>query len=122
RLAAFHVLDTRQYRSDQPCGGGRTTICSDAFNEAQQMMGPVQERWLMDGLTASASRWNVMANQVMMAQMALVANGVRTFSMDQWNGYARARSRLMKFLAEARPSNPIVITGDIHTNWVADLK
>ena len=76
----------------------------------------------MNGLAGSGSRWNVIANQVMMAQMAVVANGVRTFSLDQWNGYAAARARLMKFLADARPSNPIVITGDIHTNWVADLK
>jgi alkaline phosphatase D len=28
----------------------------------------------------------------------------------------------MKFLAQRKPSNPIVLTGDIHTNWVTDLK
>ncbi len=27
-----------------------------------------------------------------------------------------------KFLAERKPSNPIVLTGDIHTSWVNDLK
>jgi len=29
---------------------------------------------------------------------------------------------VLDFLAERRPSNPVVITGDIHTNWVSDLK
>jgi alkaline phosphatase D len=43
-------------------------------------------------------------------------------TMDNWDGHVQARARLMKFLAEARPANPIVMTGDIHSNWVADLK
>ena len=42
--------------------------------------------------------------------------------MDQWSGYEACRDRLMRFLAERKPSNPIVITGDIHSNWVSDLK
>ncbi len=29
---------------------------------------------------------------------------------------------MMHFLAERKPSNPIVITGDIHSSWVSDLK
>ena len=28
----------------------------------------------------------------------------------------------MQFLAERRPANPVVLTGDIHSNWVNDLK
>ena len=76
----------------------------------------------MDGLRASTVRWNVVANQVMIAQVAQVRDGVRTFPMDKWDGYVEARHRLMSFLAQARPSNPVVITGDIHSNWVADLK
>jgi alkaline phosphatase D len=42
--------------------------------------------------------------------------------MDQWPGYDAERRRVMQFLAAARPANPIVLTGDIHTNWVNDLK
>ena len=122
RLATFHVLDTRQYRSGQPCGNGRQPHCADAVSDAQHMMGPEQERWLLDGLRASPSQWNVVANQVIMAQIAQLTNATRTFSMDKWDGYVQERTRLMKFLADARPSNPVVITGDNHVNWVADLK
>ena len=28
----------------------------------------------------------------------------------------------MEFLATRRPANPLVLTGDIHSNWVNDLK
>jgi len=29
---------------------------------------------------------------------------------------------MMKFLEERKPANPIVITGDVHSNWVCDLR
>jgi alkaline phosphatase D len=118
-LVAFHVLDTRQYRAGQACGGGVRARCEGAVNRSQTMMGAAQEKWLMEGLTASNARWNVLANQVMMAQ---VDNGGRTFSMDKWDGYVDARNRLLAFLAEARPSNPIAITGDVHASYASDLK
>jgi alkaline phosphatase D len=122
RLARFHVLDTRQYRSDQPCGAGRKPRCEGAVQADATMMGPRQEKWLQDGLADSKARWNVLANQVMIAETRQMANGAATFSMDKWDGYVAPRNRLMRFLHEARPSNPLVVTGDIHSNWVADLK
>jgi len=42
-------------------------------------------------------------------------------SMDKWDGYDVERARLLKFFDEKRPSNPIVLAGDIHNNWVNDL-
>jgi alkaline phosphatase D len=122
RLAQFHVLDTRQYRTDQPCGAGRKPRCADAMREGATMMGPAQERWLREGLQGSKARWNVLANQVMIAQTKQMVEGQAMYSMDRWDGYVAARDRLLRFLDERRPSNPIVITGDIHSNWVADLK
>ena len=41
--------------------------------------------------------------------------------MDQWSGYDAERTRLLEFLAARRPANPVVLTGDIHSNWVNDL-
>ena len=76
----------------------------------------------MDGVRSSRARWNVLANQVMMAQLFQLQNGIRNYQMDKWDGYVEARKRLFNFLADARPANPIVITGDFHTHWVADLK
>ena len=42
--------------------------------------------------------------------------------MDQWPGYADERMRLVKFLEDRRVPNPVVLTGDIHSNWVNDLR
>ena len=42
--------------------------------------------------------------------------------MDKWDGYPAEREILMDYLAETRTSNPVVLTGDIHSNWVSDLK
>ena len=76
----------------------------------------------MTGLRSSQARWNVLANQVMIADVAQPLDGTKTYLMDTWGGYVEARKRLMNFLGQARPSNPVVITGDIHSNWVSDLK
>lgn len=122
RLLQFHVLDTRQFRSDQACGDGTKRRCSAVFDPRRTMMGRAQERWLAEGLRRSPARWNVLANQVMIAQIKRLVRGRPVFSMDKWDGYVPARKRLMKLLADRRVSNPIVITGDIHQNWVADLK
>jgi alkaline phosphatase D len=42
--------------------------------------------------------------------------------MDQWPGYAHERAQLLQFLAEQHIANPIVLTGDIHANWVNELR
>ena len=43
------------------------------------------------------------------------------YSMDQWPGYSAERDRLLELFGEDRARNPVVITGDIHSNWVNDL-
>ena len=121
-LAEFSVLDTRQYRTDQPCGDGNKPQCPEALAEEATLLGKDQERWFVDGLSRSRSRWNIIAQQVLMAKVDRGAGADQAFAMDQWSGYEAARNRVLKFLHERKPSNPIVLTGDIHSNWVADLK
>ncbi len=122
-LAEFHVLDTRQYRTDQPCGDGFTPDrCAEAFDPSATLLGFEQERWLEEGLVRSPARWNVLAQQVMMAQFDFRAGDPQLLNLDQWDGYVAARDRLFRFLREGRPSNPIVLTGDIHSSWAHDLK
>ena len=47
---------------------------------------------------------------------------MRRFPWINGAGNEVCRDRMMKFLLERKPTNPIVITGDIHSNWVSDLK
>jgi alkaline phosphatase D len=42
--------------------------------------------------------------------------------MDKWDGYVAARQRLYARLQETRAPNPIVLSGDVHTHFGADLK
>ncbi len=121
-LASFHVLDTRQYRSpNRPCGDKEGPFCPEAFDPARTILGERQERWLMDGLARSRARWNVLAQQVQMAQLDFGAEAP-LFKMDKWDAYPAARARLFEFLAARRPANPVVITGDLHNTWVSLLK
>ncbi len=124
RLASFQLLDTRQYRSDQPCG---STIdigapCADIDAPDATMLGEGQTKWLSGQLDASRSRWNVVAQQVMVGSVnfapSLPNGGI--INLDQWDAYTAARSSLLKQLAQLAP-NPVVITGDIHSSWVHDL-
>jgi alkaline phosphatase D len=121
-LAEFTVLDTRQYRTDQPCGDGTKAPCPGVYDPKATILGDAQEEWVKKSLDQSRARWNIIANQVMMARVDLMPGPQETLSMDQWSGYEVCRNRMMNFLAERKPSNPIVITGDIHSNWVNDLK
>ena len=41
--------------------------------------------------------------------------------MDKWSGYEDERSALIRHFREHRTVNPIVITGDIHTNWANEV-
>ena len=122
RTARFHVLDTRQYRSDQPCGDGRKVQCAAALSDVQTMLGDAQEKWLMESMRSSRQTWNVLANQVMFSKIDAKPGEGAEYSMDQWGGYEVPRQRLCRFFEEAQPANPIVLTGDIHSNWVSDIK
>ncbi len=121
-LARFWVLDGRQYRSDQACDDGDKPVpCGDWANPARTMLGAKQERWLSDGLAASRARWQVLANQVMVAPTdSDPGPGVR-LPMDNWSGYPAARDRLLKSIGERAPNKTVVVTGDVHSHWVNEL-
>jgi alkaline phosphatase D len=121
-LARFHVLDTRQYRTDQTCGVDDIgSVCDAARDPAAVVLGAEQERWLLDGLDASRATWNVLAQQVVFSLVDFLPGPDAIHNLDQWDGYPTARDRVLSFLADRRPSNPVVITGDIHTSGVADV-
>ncbi len=120
-LANFFVLDTRQYRSDQPCGDGNKPQCDEAFDPKATLLGETQEQWLRDGLSKSPTAWNVLAQQVMFAPVDRLPGEEVGLSMDQWPGYEVSRRRMLSFFDEAKIRNPVVITGDIHSNWANDL-
>ncbi len=122
QLATFSMLDTRQYRTDQPCGDGFKPVCAAVMDPNATLTGPEQERWLLEGLQQSQARWNAIGQQVMMARYNWPFDPQVILNMDQWDGYQQARQRLLGFMAQHQVQNPVVLTGDIHSAWVGDLK
>ena len=128
-LAVFHVLDDRQHRGHQPCTppgrGGSALVAEDCTargESARTMLGADQERWLEDGLDRSRARFNILAQQTVMAQRDLKTGPGQHFWNDGWDGYPAARRRLLEYIGRRKPSNPVVIGGDVHSFWVTDLK
>ncbi len=123
-LAEFSMLDTRQYRDNPPSGFGEAQRTPAAFDPRITMLGPAQERWLLENLQRSGARWNIIGNQVLIAELDHDGHepGKNLFWNDSWDGYPAARTRITRFLQEARVRNPVVITGDWHSTFANDVK
>ena len=125
RLAELSILDTRQFRSDQPNGDGQKPLNAAATSERQTIMGAPQKQWLKDRLTASADVWNVIAQQVMMGMVRHHPAGhpeQDTYSMDSWTGYTHERIETVQFMKDRNVRNPVILTGDVHANFVNELR
>jgi alkaline phosphatase D len=128
-MATFNVLDTRQYRTDQPRGcqaADRATgggFCPGALEPDRTMLGRAQRDWLLEDLATTPSRWNVLAQQTAFAPFdrgedpAVVDFG----DGDNWDGYPGERRLLLDWMDSHATPNPIIITGDSHHNSVRNV-
>lgn len=119
-LATFHMLDTRQYRSDQACGDGYKN-CPAADDPARSLPGLEQEKWLLDGFRDSHARWDLLGQQVFFGRRDNNPTAATTVSMDAWDGYRASRQRITQGWVDAEVRNPVVLTGDVHAHWASDL-
>jgi alkaline phosphatase D len=130
-LARIHLLDDRQYRDVQACPkpgfGGSNTVaiaqCPALADPARTLLGAEQERWLADGWD-TARPWNLLMQQTLMARFTWQdpANGGGVYWTDGWDGYAPARKRLLDVVAAKKLAGAVVLGGDVHSHYVADLK
>ncbi len=128
-LANFHVLDGRQYRSHQACpsAAGRARDvepdrCVELRDPSRTLLGKQQEAWLDERFASSATTWNIVAQPLLMAQRDNRPGDGKLFWTDGWDGYPAARRRLLESVVARGLSNPVVIGGDVHMHFVADLK
>ncbi|MFI4925857.1 MAG: alkaline phosphatase D family protein, partial [Vicinamibacteria bacterium] len=127
-LARFHVLDDRQYRDYHACPppgrGGSTTVnladCPDLARPDRTLLGAEQERWLADGLGQRDARWNLVAQQTLVAPFTWTREG-RHWT-DGWAGYPGARDRFLDAIVERKARDTLVLSGDVHCNYLCDLK
>ena len=121
-LIDLSVLDTRQWRSDQACNDGLRN-CPASLDPSRTMLGAEQEKWVFDNLANATARWTVLSQQVYsFARDFAKVNPDARFQMDVWDGYPAARQRLYSRIKETKAQNPIVISGDVHVHYGADLK
>ncbi len=119
--------------------------------EDRELIGAAQIAGIREACAASVAAgkpWRILANQVIMSRVnfpnfaeempgwlrwwatrdsEFARNFImRTrfeipFNLDMWDGYPAERQAMLAQLADVGTPNPIVLTGDIHSNWVADL-
>ena len=130
-------------------GGALSTLRSGALADASRaMMNPEQEQWLAAGLKSSVDagvRWQVLVQQVILAAIraptpnpSWIKGGISAelqpdidrrarlnaagmpYSLDKWDGYPAARTRLYD-AARRAGANLVTFTGDSHNAWAFDL-
>ena len=112
-----------------PFGNGFVQT-GDFADPARTLLGTEQEAWLFNKLQTSTAGWKLLGQGVMFAQLKVqnapnAAGGGVFLNSDQWDGYNPARNRVydvIKGVATGKPvDNVVVLTGDIHSSWAADL-
>ncbi|MBU0726968.1 MAG: alkaline phosphatase D family protein [Alphaproteobacteria bacterium] len=123
-LLDLALLDDRQYRDAHPCGLNRSGIhdCDERFDDKRSLLGREQEAWLDGALKDAQGRWTVIAQQTLMAELDRKPGPEKAYNLDGWDGYVASRDRLLSAIDTHRPANPLVLGGDVHAFWVADLK
>jgi alkaline phosphatase D len=89
------------------------------WDRRRKLLGKAQWRWLESELGRAGAGWRVVASQVMVAPVA-VAPGRLGINSGMWDGYPAERARLLKLLA-AHPGEAVVVSGDLHSSWAAEL-
>ncbi len=121
-LLDAHFLDTRQFRSDQPCGDGFKVDCPGEDDPKASVLGAAQEDWLFGNLARREARWNLVAQQVMMMRLDRRTGDepqpIR--NMDSWASYTAPRERVLSRFAGL--GNVVVVTGDEHQNFAGELQ
>ncbi|MBZ2189345.1 alkaline phosphatase D family protein [Alcanivorax sp. JB21] len=129
-LIDLFMLDTRLEGRDEPL----SVPFDPARNSAsRRMISEAQSQWLRDGLADSSARWRVIGQQVMFAQINIaeipaidprvpeLRGNLSAINMDQWDGYAAERLRLLNHIRDQAIDNVVILTGDIHSSWASEV-
>lgn len=126
-LMEISMLDTRQYRTDQPCqtdddGGWQLVNCEDRFAPDRTILGQEQERWLGSGFGRAGAKWNVMAQGMLFSKHDYQLGEGELIGSEYWDGYVASRDRVLDLIETRGVSNPVIIGGDVHASYVCDVK
>jgi alkaline phosphatase D len=122
--AELFLLDSRQYRDDQPCNPSDSFVSNpcpptDYDAPGRTLLGAQQKAWLKDSLAGSRAQWKLIANQVMIT--SLDAPPHNPLNTDSWDGYGAERAELIDFLGAQGIDDVAFVTGDIHTYFTGEV-
>jgi alkaline phosphatase D len=129
-LADLLLLDTRLAGREAPAAGRRPVI--GVHRRDRALLDPAQWEWLESQLAGPGPCWTLVASQVVVAPIHLVAaggavgrrlgavGGGLVVNPGQWDGYPAERDRLLGLLAR-REGAALVVSGDLHSSWVSQL-
>jgi alkaline phosphatase D len=150
KLLSLVMLDTRLHGRDrQPVldpGLSDEEFERRLNQRRRQMLGPTQSRWLKNALRHAADcTWQVLGQQVLVSPVRApdleplldrqrpymippevldrnIAMSKRNppLLLDTWDGYAAARKTLLQTI-DATCSNPVLLSGDLHTSLAGNL-
>lgn len=114
RMLDLAMLDLRQYRTPPETEGD--------VNVVRSILGADQEAWLDETLEASTAKWTIVGQQTLISERDLADGEAERFSPDTWDGYRASRRKLLESIAASDIANPLVIGGDLHAYFAADVK
>ncbi|RTL42294.1 MAG: hypothetical protein EKK53_11795 [Burkholderiales bacterium] len=112
-------------------GAGFATTDPGYGDPTRTLLGDTEEAWLINRLRTTPAQWKLLGQGVMFAQLKAPGSnqttdpGLYFINSDQWDGYEPARNRIFAGIqgdaVNPRVNNVVVLTGDIHSSWAADL-
>ncbi|MEO6270046.1 MAG: alkaline phosphatase D family protein, partial [Lautropia sp.] len=98
--------------------------CPALRDPSRTMLGGRQEQWLDREFKESRTPWNLIAQQTLVAPLAMPDRSGSTARIrtDGWDGYPLSRRRLLDSIGGRGLHNPVVVGGDLHAFFAADLR
>ncbi|MEZ2128571.1 MULTISPECIES: alkaline phosphatase [unclassified Sinorhizobium] len=115
-LLGITLLDARQYRSPELTGK------ADDDRPERTILGGEQEEWLITTLKGVPAKWSVLAQQTLLSERDVKPGADVEYNLDGWDGYREARRRLLDAIEASDLANPLIIGGDLHAFFAADVK
>jgi alkaline phosphatase D len=127
KLFDLVMLDTRNYDRSITDLYWNTDYVHEISNDTgRSLMGSRQENWFYRQLIESNKRgatWRVIGSQIVFSRLneSLALGNENPLNYDSWDGYLANKNRTLKTLYDNKINNNILLSGDSHASWVADL-
>ena len=116
-LIELNRLDVRSYRDIPVCELNEQRHfepCDEVRNPERSLLGEKQERWLLEGLGTSGTKWNCLVQATVMAPLDLGSGPEIRYEADSWDNYEAARNRIVETIVERDIANVVSLGGNIH--------